>query len=123
MTAAARETCGPGTDASSAPDGVRARLRRIPTTLRRCAVGGGALCLVAGAFIGYEQHQYAGGRAYGERNTLIGTHVFDGERPRGDTSSYADRAEQECVEHGAEDGEAAEAPKWVEGCTDAVLGR
>ncbi|MET7641338.1 hypothetical protein [Streptomyces sp. NPDC005438] len=103
--------------------GVGVRLRRVSSTVWWCAGVGATLCLVAAVFVVYEQYVYGRGHAYGEREAILTTHVFDGPYPGGDVSSYAELAEQECVEHGASDGQDAESPKWVQGCVDAVLRR
>ncbi|MFL1382102.1 MULTISPECIES: hypothetical protein [unclassified Nocardiopsis] len=104
-------------------DGRRLPRVRISTPARWYLGLGAALLLLVGAFVAYDRHQYTSGRAYGERQPVLEVHVFDGAHPGGDVSSHADLAEQECVEHGAADGRNAAAPRWVQGCVDAVLRR
>lgn len=106
----------------SAAEPAPARRRRAPAAARWCLGAGAALLLTVGVFVVGEQRQYAAGHAYGEREAVVGAHVFDGEHPGGDVSAYAGPAGQECVEHGASDG-ASGSPAWVRGCVDAVLRR
>lgn len=106
---------------------VRERVRNTSGVTRWTVAGVVAACLLVGGFVAYEEQRYAAGHAYGEREEILRTHVFDGAHPGahpgGDVSAYADRAEQECAEHGAADGEYGDSRKWLEGCVDAVLRR
>lgn len=109
-------------EARAGSGGAAARLRRVPAVVWWCAGVGAALCLVAGFFVAGEVRAYAEGHEFGERGEILRRHVFEGERPIGDVSAYRGRAEEECAEHGADEGAAASA-KWLEGCVDGVLGR
>ncbi|MFD6100488.1 hypothetical protein ACFVWN_29645 [Nocardiopsis flavescens] len=96
--------------------------RRIPAPTRLTAAVAAALLLVGGVVV-HDRYQYASGHDYGTERDVLRVHVFDGDRPGDDVSAHVGPAEQECAEHGADDGEGTGSPRWLQGCVDAVLGR